>query len=227
MKRPLQGRDSSDDDISGTEAMLRTREQRKKTWLVSSSPSAASKINWTKTQELLILQGIVNFQKETKLSYTSHWDANRRFRANQARATDGNIPYFTNTHDEQVFKLSKILWGTEKETNFAYEEDQIKEDVSCAVQEESLKIDDGEKDKCEEDGMDDLRLLQEALVLAASFQSLGNNQRKSLLQNLRNVGATQRKELKDDWKALLAEEMQLDIKKQSFYAKLVNAGFSA
>ncbi|XP_020873199.1 GLABROUS1 enhancer-binding protein-like 3 isoform X2 [Arabidopsis lyrata subsp. lyrata] len=144
---------------------------------------------------------------------------NRRFRANQARATDGNIPYFTNTHDEQVFKLSKILWGTEKETNFAYEEDQIKE--------ESLKIDDGEKDKCEEDGMDDLRLLQEALVLAASFQSLGNNQRKSLLQNLRNVGATQRKELKDDWKALLAEEMQLDIKKQSFYAKLVNAGFSA
>ncbi|XP_020873198.1 GLABROUS1 enhancer-binding protein-like 3 isoform X1 [Arabidopsis lyrata subsp. lyrata] len=152
---------------------------------------------------------------------------NRRFRANQARATDGNIPYFTNTHDEQVFKLSKILWGTEKETNFAYEEDQIKEDVSCAVQEESLKIDDGEKDKCEEDGMDDLRLLQEALVLAASFQSLGNNQRKSLLQNLRNVGATQRKELKDDWKALLAEEMQLDIKKQSFYAKLVNAGFSA
>ncbi|CAH8277751.1 unnamed protein product [Arabidopsis lyrata] len=254
MKRQLQGSDSSDysnsdcfkirytrkhedDDISGSEAMLRSRKKLTTTTLLEPSSSGPCK-NWTKTEELLILEGLVDYQNETKLSYTSDWNAvydrirdsmgsdfskkqlankilklKLRFGDNLAKSIAGKRLSFTNTDDEQVFKLSKIIWGKNITTNSASNEimDQTKERVS----------DDGEKEKCE-----DLNVLQEALEVAASFLRLGNYQQKWLLRNLKNLGATQRKELTDEWNALVAEDMQLCIKKQSFYAKLVKEGFS-
>ncbi|KAG7544094.1 GLABROUS1 enhancer-binding protein family [Arabidopsis thaliana x Arabidopsis arenosa] len=245
MKRQLQGSDSSDysnsdcfkirytrknedDDISGSEAMLRNRKKLTMTTLLEPSSPGACK-NWTKTEELLILE----------LSYTSDWNAvydrirdsmvsdfskaqltnkilklKLRFGDNLAKSIAGKRLSFTNTDDEQVFKLSKIIWGKNITTNSASNEimDQTKKERVS---------DDGEKEKCE-----DLNVLQEALDVAASFLRLGNYQQKWLLRNLKNLGATQRKELTDEWNALVAEDMQLCIKKQSFYAKLVKEGFS-
>ncbi|CAL9223984.1 unnamed protein product, partial [Arabidopsis halleri] len=235
MKRQLQGSDST--DYSNSEAMLRHRKKLTTTTLVEPSSSGACK-NWTQTEELLILEGIVDYQNETKLSYTSDWNAvydrirdsmvsdfskaqltnkilklKLRFGDNQERSIAGKGLSFTNTNDEQVFKLSKIIWGKNITTKSASNEimDQTKERV----------IDDGEKEKCE-----DLNVLQEAFQVATSFRRLGNYQQKSLLRNLKNLGDTPRKELTDEWNALVAEDMQLGIKKQSFYAKLVKEGFS-
>ncbi|KAG7544093.1 GLABROUS1 enhancer-binding protein family [Arabidopsis thaliana x Arabidopsis arenosa] len=254
MKRQLQRSDSSDysnsdcfeirkhedDDISVSEMMLRKRKKLKTatTLLEPSSSSGAWKRNWTKTEELLILEGIEDYEKENKCSYTSDWNAiydrirdsmgsdfskkqlvdkvyklKLRFGENQARSNAGKRLSFTSAHDKQVFKLSTVIWGNNK-TKYEIM-DQTKERVSNA-------IDDGEKDKCE-----DLNVLQDALEVAAAFPSLGIYQQKSLLRNLKNLGATQRKKLTDEWKALLGEDMQLGIKKQSFYAKLVKEGFSA
>ncbi|CAH8277750.1 unnamed protein product [Arabidopsis lyrata] len=254
MKRQLQRSDSSDysnsdcfeirkhedDDISVSEMMLRKRKKLKTatTLLEPSSSSGAWKRNWTKTEELLILEGIENYEKENKSSYTSDWNAiydrirdsmgsdfskkqlvdkvyklKLRFGENQARSNAGKRLSFTSAHDKQVFKLSTVIWGNNK-TKYEIM-DQTKERVTNA-------IDDGEKDKCE-----DLNVLQDALEVAAAFPSLGIYQQKSLLRNLKNLGATQRKKLTDEWKALLGEDMQLGIKKQSFYAKLVKEGFSA
>ncbi|CAE6203067.1 unnamed protein product [Arabidopsis arenosa] len=252
MKRQLQGSDSSDysnsdcfeirkhedDDISGSETMLRKRKKLKTaTTLLEPSSSGAWKRNWTRTEELLILEGIEDYEKENKCSYTSDWNAiydrirdsmgsdfskkqlidkvyklKLRFGDNQARSNAGKRLSFTSAHDKQVFKLSTVIWGNNK-TKYEIM-DQTKKRVSNA-------IDDGEKEKCE-----DLNVLQDALEVVASFPSLGIYQQKSLLQNLKNLGATQRKKLTDEWKALLAEDMQLGIKKQSFYAKLVKEGFS-
>ncbi|XP_010436055.1 PREDICTED: GLABROUS1 enhancer-binding protein-like 3 [Camelina sativa] len=239
--QPLTKRKHEDDEeISGTEAMLRKRKQLKtRKTLLEASSSGACKMNWTITEELLIL-------KETKASYMSDWNAvydrirgsmesdfskrqlqnkiekmKLRFRDYQTRSSAGKRLSFTNAHDKQVFRLSMAIWGeiennkTKSASNENINMDQRKVWVSNAT-------DDGEKDKSE-----DLNVLQEALEVAASFRSLGNHQQRSLLRNLKNLGATQRKELTHEWKALLAQDMQLGIKKQSFYAKLVNAGFSA
>ncbi|XP_010450559.1 PREDICTED: GLABROUS1 enhancer-binding protein-like 3 [Camelina sativa] len=146
----------------------------------------------------------------------------RRF--NRARSNGRKIISFTDdADDKQIFELSTVIWGGNNTKTASCENymDQRKEDdVPCG--EQHVLIDDGEKDKSE-----DLNVLQEALEMAASFRSLGSYQQRSLLRNLKNIGDTQRKELTDEWKALLAQDMQLGIKKQSFYAKLVNTGFSA
>ncbi|XP_023635168.1 GLABROUS1 enhancer-binding protein-like 3 isoform X2 [Capsella rubella] len=240
--QPLTRNHEDDDECSGTEATIGERKKMKTKTLLVSSVAAAPKMNWTETDMLLILRGIVKYQNETKLSYSSDWSGvydlirgsmesdfskrqlqNKilklkwRFEEYQTRSNDGRSLSFANALDKQIFRLSWAIWGQNK-TKSAFSEnkmDQSKVRVSKA-------IDDGEIDKSE-----DLNVLQEALEVAASFQSFGKYQQKSLLRNLKNLGATQRKELTDEWKALLAEEMQLSVKKQSFYAKLVTAAFSA
>lgn len=108
-----------------------------------------------------------------------------------------------------------------------------KEDVPCAEHERVVSnantvVDNGVKEQSEEeDGVADLCVLKDALEAAASVQSLSENLRKFLLGNLKNVGANQRRELTDEWKALLAEGMQLDIKIRTFSAKFVNVGLYA
>ncbi|XP_019089206.1 PREDICTED: GLABROUS1 enhancer-binding protein-like [Camelina sativa] len=139
----------------------------------------------------------------------------KRFRDSQARDTD----------DEELFRLSKAIW--------VYEENKdqtkcivLKEDVPCAehervVRNANTEVNNGE----EEDGVGDLCVIKHALEAAASYQSLSEDLRKFLLGNLKNVGANQRKELTDGWTALLAKDTELDIKKRTFFAKLVNMGF--
>ncbi|CAH2059091.1 unnamed protein product [Thlaspi arvense] len=136
-----------DDGVSGTESMLRRRKQPKKTAkpLVSSS---GSKMIWSKYDELVILGSIVDYENETKLSYRSDRDGfygyikdfieadfskqqlmdkirnlNKRFTINQARSNDGKDELsFTDTDDDEIFKLSMIIWGT-NETERASNED--------------------------------------------------------------------------------------------------------
>ncbi|XP_010516846.1 PREDICTED: GLABROUS1 enhancer-binding protein-like 3 [Camelina sativa] len=348
-----------DDDV---EAMHRTRKQLKTTTTTTTlKPSSASKMNWSKNDELVILGGIVDYEIETKSSYGSDWAAlylyikdnveanfskkqfidkvkrlKRKFIDNQERSNDGKDVSFTDTDDDEIFKLSMMIWAkseTEdavssedmdqakdvpsgeqenmpcaeqervsveidngekgkldqaKDVPCAEQEDkdvpcaeqkdkdvpcaeQEDEDVPCAEQEDkdvpcaeqeqvSNEIDDnGEQEMIEEDGADELGVMEDTLESVISFQSLAKNgekdkskedgvgevgvlleileadtfykncskyQQKLLRQNLENVGAERRKELIDEWKALLVQEMKLSIKKFNFMAKFANAGVS-
>ncbi|CAH8277753.1 unnamed protein product [Arabidopsis lyrata] len=243
LSSPLKRKHDDDYEISG----LRRRKLPKTRGTFVPSSSASLKMTWSKEDEISILSGILDYQEESQSSYNQKYDAfydymreymesdfskkqlmdkvkklKKRFRENQARSR----------REEEVFKLSKIIWA-KKETEHAYEEnkDQTKEDVPCAERERAsnanTEINNGEKKKIEEDGVDDLCVLLGALEASTSFQSLNENLQKFLLQNMKNVGANQRKELTDEWKTLLAEDMELDVKKLTFSAKLVNVGFSA
>lgn len=145
-----------DDVVSGMEAMLRRRKQPKTTPLSSSSNN---KMTWTKDDELIILGSIVDYEKETKLSHRSDWDAfygyvkdfieadfsrkqltdkirnlNKRFLGNKASCNDEEGPSFTSTQDDEVYKLSMIIWDT---TECASDEnvDQAKDHVPCVEHE--------------------------------------------------------------------------------------------
>ncbi|KAF3575964.1 hypothetical protein DY000_02035424 [Brassica cretica] len=147
-----------EDDASGMESMLRRRKQPKTTPVSSSSNN---KMNWTKDDELIILGSIVDYEKETKLSHRSDWDAfygyvkdfieadfskkqltdkirnlNKRFLGNKARCDDEEGPSFTDTEDDIIFKLSVIIWNSTNETGCASDEnvDQAK-DVPCVENE--------------------------------------------------------------------------------------------
>ncbi|CAL9223982.1 unnamed protein product, partial [Arabidopsis halleri] len=236
---------------------LRRRKLPKTKGTFVPSSSASLKMTWSKEDEISILSGILDYQEESKSSYNQKYDAfydyireymkldfskqqlidkvkklKKRFRENQARSNDGKELSFTDTDEEEVFELSKSIWA-EKETERAYEENkgQTKENVPCAERERTsnanTEINNGEKEKNEVDGVDDLSVLLGALEAATSFQSLNENLQKFLRRNMKNVGANQRKELIDEWKTLLADDMQLDIKKLTFSAKIVNVGFSA
>lgn len=88
-----------------------------------------------------------------KLSHRSDWDAfyvyvkdfieadfsrkqltdkirklNKRFLGNKARCNDEEGPSFTSTEDDEIFKLSMIIWDTANETECASDEnvDQAK-----------------------------------------------------------------------------------------------------
>ncbi|KAJ4903728.1 GLABROUS1 enhancer-binding protein-like 2 [Raphanus sativus] len=76
----------------------------------------------------------------------------------------------------------------------------------------------------EGDGVDEFCDLREVLEMGTLFQSLGGYEKKMLVQNLKNLGAQRRKELTDEWKSLLDEELRLKIKKQSFSTKLAYEG---
>ncbi|XP_010509485.1 PREDICTED: GLABROUS1 enhancer-binding protein-like 3 [Camelina sativa] len=383
---------SSDDSITRKrDDDHRTRKQLKttttKTTLKSSS---ASKMNWSKNDELVILGGIVDYEIETKSSHGSDWAAlylyvkdnveakfskkqfidkvkrlKRRFIYNQERTNDGKDVSFTDTDDDEIFKLSMMIWAKsetehvvsnedmdqakdvpsgeqegksvpcaeqervsveidngekekldqakdvpcaeqedkdvpgaeledkdvpcaekedkdvpcaekededvpgaeqeDKDVPCAEKEDedvpgaeQEDKDVPCAEQEQvSNEIDNGEQEMIEEDGVDELGVMEDTLESVISFQSLAKNgekdkseedgvgelgvlleileadkfyqncskyQQKLLRQKLENVGAERRKELIDEWKALLVQEMKLSIKKFNFLAKIANAG---
>ncbi|XP_048634480.1 GLABROUS1 enhancer-binding protein-like 3 isoform X7 [Brassica napus] len=148
-----------DDNVSGVESMLRRRKQPKTTPV--SSPSN-NKMAWTKDDELIILGSIVDYEKETKLSHRSDWDAfygyvkdfieadfskkqltdkirnlNKRFLGNKARCDDEEGPSFTDTEDDIIFKLSVIIWDSTNETECASDEnvDQGKVDAPCVEHE--------------------------------------------------------------------------------------------
>ncbi|KAF2566296.1 hypothetical protein F2Q68_00028039 [Brassica cretica] len=291
-----------EDDASGMESMLRRRKQPKTTPVSSSSNN---KMNWTKDDELIILGSIVDYEKETKLSHRSDWDAfygyvkdfieadfskkqltdkirnlNKRFLGNKARCDDEEGPSFTDTEDDIIFKLSVIIWNSTNETGCASDEnvDQAKEcaidlgflflfldkDVPCVESEpvdenmDQAKVDapsveheqvsenmDQAKDvpcvehepvdenmdpanvdlPCVEDERVDENVDQakDALEETTFFQSIGKYQQKVLLQNLKNLRGPRRKELADELKELLDEEMKVRAKKLSLTAKLASA----
>ncbi|ESQ52261.1 hypothetical protein EUTSA_v10016755mg [Eutrema salsugineum] len=352
-----------DDDISGTETMLRKRKQAK------TIASSSSKMIWSKNEELVILGSIVDYEKETKMSYRSDWDGfygyvkdfieanfskqqlmdkiknlKKRFLNNQARSIKGKGLSFTNTDDDEIFKTSMIIWAT-NETERASNEnidqakdvpcvehesadendenmdqatakvdvpseenelvnenmdpaqdvpfaehaqanenmeqenedvpyaeheqvdenmDQENEDVPYAehervdenVDQENVDVPNaeheqanenmdqendvpdvehepvsditlengkGEDEEGEEAGVDEMATLQDALEAMTWYQSFGQYQQNRLRQNLKNIGAQRRKELADEWKALLGEEMRLYARKLTLAARLASA----
>ncbi|XP_033146114.1 GLABROUS1 enhancer-binding protein-like 3 isoform X6 [Brassica rapa] len=330
-------RKMQEDDVSGVESMLRRRKQPKTTPVSSSSNN---KMNWTKDDELIILGSIVDYEKETKLSHRSDWDAfygyvkdfieaefskkqltdkirnlNKRFLGNKARCDDEEGPSFTDTEDDIIFKLSVIIWDSTNETVCDSDEnvDQGKVDAPCVEHEkvsesnmdqakdvpcvehepvdenmdpakdlpcvedervdknvdqgkvldldkdapaveheptnENMDLDqekdaltdkdnneeDGvdefcamkdalaDKEKSEEDSADEYCALKDALEETTFFQSIGKYQQKALLQNLKNLRGPRRKELADELKDLLDEEMKVRGKKLSLSAKLASA----
>ncbi|VVB01956.1 unnamed protein product [Arabis nemorensis] len=288
-------------NVSNADALRKNRTRSSTTTtptpkLVSSS--AGSKITWTKNDELLILRGIVDYEDVTKLSYRSDWDGfysyikgsivsdfskvqlrsktrklKKRSTDNLAKSDDGKGPTFTNIDDDEIFKLSMIIWRKNNETECdpnvnmdqAKQDEQINENVEQAKdlthveheqinenvekpedvpyveherasniitkidngEKEKKTIDNGEKEKSEIAGVDEFCVLQDALeATLLLFPSTCRNHQKFLLQNLRNLEAGKGKELSDEWKALLGEEMKLNIKKMNFSAKLADVGGS-
>ncbi|KAL9301850.1 GLABROUS1 enhancer-binding protein-like 3 [Arabidopsis thaliana] len=186
------------------EAMLSRRKQLRttttRTTTTRTTPlslsSSASKMNWSKNDELVILGGIVDYENETKLSYRSDWDAlyryikdcveakfskiqlinkvknmKRKFTYNQGRSNHGEQLSFTNTDDDEIFKLSLIIWDKneseyvsnenidqakdvpsgEPETNDVPCEEQDDRDVPCEEQERAnIEIDNGVREKLDQ-----------------------------------------------------------------------------
>ncbi|CAH2038366.1 unnamed protein product [Thlaspi arvense] len=76
----------------------------------------------------------------------------------------------------------------------------------------------------EGDGADDeMCALQDVLETTTMFQNLSKHAQKLMLQKLKTLGGKERKELSDEWKALLVQELLLMSKKQTFAAKLAKA----
>ncbi|WZZ71718.1 hypothetical protein YC2023_083088 [Brassica napus] len=160
-----------------------------------------------------------------------------RFNFYSQRSKDGKQFSFTNSYEKELFRLSTIIWAkNETEDTFSENrQDQAKRMLaallililgSCFEQGPLVKqkrVNDTrmDKDKSEELGvMDEFDALQDALEASTSFQILGKTQQKMLFQNLKTLGAQRRKELAGEWKSLLNEEMELHMKKLTFFAQL-------
>uniref|UniRef100_A0A1J3JLD1 Glabrous enhancer-binding protein-like DBD domain-containing protein n=1 Tax=Noccaea caerulescens TaxID=107243 RepID=A0A1J3JLD1_NOCCA len=147
-----------DDEVSDMEAMLRRAKQQKTTTAKTPMSSSVSKMNWTRNDELIILASIVDYEKDTKLSYQSDWDAFygyiigsieanfskkqlkdkirnlvKRFTDNQANR---KILSFS-TEDDEIFKLSMLIWGTNETECENVDQDKVldNKDVPCAERE--------------------------------------------------------------------------------------------
>ncbi|KAL1221931.1 GLABROUS1 enhancer-binding protein-like 3 [Cardamine amara subsp. amara] len=127
------------------------------------------------------------------------------------------------TNMQEVFKLSMPL-SADQETKLT-SHDKTKEDAICAGHERVSYTNVDEKEKNEEDGVDDLCVLENALEAATttSFQGLSKFHKKLMFGNLKKLGVKRRRELSDEWKALVVEELQLNIKKQTFAGELANS----
>ncbi|KAF2605398.1 hypothetical protein F2Q70_00028458 [Brassica cretica] len=193
-----------EDDASGMESMLRRRKQPKTTPVSSSSNN---KMNWTKDDELIILGSIVDYEKETKLSHRSDWDA-----------FYGYVKDFIEA-DFSKKQLTDKIRNLNK--RFLEEKEKSTEDVGdeLCVMKDALT----DKEKSEEDSADVYCALKDALEETTFFQSIGKYQQKVLLQNLKNLRGPRRKELADELKELLDEEMKVRAKKLSLTAKLASA----
>ncbi|XP_024014802.1 GLABROUS1 enhancer-binding protein-like 3 isoform X3 [Eutrema salsugineum] len=152
--------DDDGEDISGTKAMLRRRKRPKKTMMSFVSSPQSPKMIWTKSNELEIVRGIVDYEKEKGLSYGSDSDAfygyvkdlidadfskqqlmnkvrkmKKRFTDNHGRSKNVKRS-FANSDEEELFEFSTIIWGKKNETESASNEnmqDQASKDVSpCA-----------------------------------------------------------------------------------------------
>lgn len=102
-------------------------------------------------------KGIVDYENETALSYRSDWDAfyryvkdtveanfskkqlinkvknlKRSFTYNQSRSNDGKELSFTDTDDDEIFKLSMIIWA-KNETEYVSNEGMDQAKVSVLV----------------------------------------------------------------------------------------------
>ncbi|CAL9223944.1 unnamed protein product [Arabidopsis halleri] len=116
-----------------------------------------------------------------------------------------------------------VISDSYTETEQAFEEsiDKTKTEDELVSYKNNLEINKGEKEKSEED---DLCVLQDALEAATSFQGLSQYQKNLMFQNLKNLGAETIKEFIDEWKALNVEELHLNIKKETLFAKFAKAG---
>ncbi|XP_013593965.1 PREDICTED: uncharacterized protein LOC106302008 isoform X2 [Brassica oleracea var. oleracea] len=223
-----------DENVSYTEAIVRRRKQQKK-YLI-----------WNMNDVLLILKGIVEYENERGFRYNSDWDIfygytkdlinipfskkqlmeevkklKMRFNFYSQRSKDGKQFSFTNSYEKELFRLSTIIWAkNETEDTFSENRQDQAKDVPLVKQK---RVNDTrmDKDKSEELGvMDEFDALQDALEASTSFQILGKTQQKMLFQNLKTLGAQRRKELAGEWKSLLNEEMELHMKKLTFFAQL-------
>ncbi|KAL1225610.1 GLABROUS1 enhancer-binding protein-like 1 [Cardamine amara subsp. amara] len=114
------------------------------------------------------------------------------------------------TRMQEVFKLSMPLSVDQQKASASH--DKTKDErVSYTT------VDEKEKNK--EDGVDDLCVLENALEAATTTSF----QKKLMFGNLKKLGVKKRRELSDEWKALVVEELRLNIKKQTFAGELANS----
>ncbi|KAL1224333.1 GLABROUS1 enhancer-binding protein-like 3 [Cardamine amara subsp. amara] len=133
-----------------------------------------------------------------------------------------------------LYELHVLQEIVEAQPSFASVENSNQpKNVPCVEQEnrdvpsEELKrveIDNAEKEKSQEAGLNEQHVLQEIVEAQPSLKNLGKFQQKLLLADLGKLEVEKKHELIDEWKALVVEELQLDAKKKSFSAKLAKGG---
>ncbi|KAF3590808.1 hypothetical protein DY000_02023068 [Brassica cretica] len=192
-----------DENVSYTEAIVRRRKQQKK-YLI-----------WNMNDVLLILKDLINIPFSKKQLMEEVKKLKMRFNFYSQRSKDGKQFSFTNSYEKELFRLSTIIWA-KNETEDTFSENRQDQAKQKRVNDTRM-----DKDKSEELGvMDEFDALQDALEASTSFQILGKTQQKMLFQNLKTLGAQRRKELAGEWKSLLNEEMELHMKKLTFFAQL-------
>ncbi|CAA7055728.1 unnamed protein product [Microthlaspi erraticum] len=187
-------------------------------WADIGTECADSSKNLQEQQQQKVLVSVKDVNKKTECAYSSE---NMQDQQQKVLVSTKNINNKTecasSNENMQEQQQTEVLVSTK--------------DVHCAENERGSCIRTVEKEKsCEGDGDgedNELCVLQEVLEAGTLFQSLGKKQQKFLCQNLKNLSAQRRKELTEEWEALLDEEMKLNIKKITFSAKLASSGVSA
>lgn len=125
--------------------------------------------------------------------------------------------------DIYVF-LMNFLYGLNQEEEEHIEDEQVAAANVQPINEENVgartEFDDGNDN--DTDAADESCTVRDAFETLVS-QGLRECQKKLQLQNLMNLDAGKRREISQEWKALSAEEVQMEIKKLRFLAKLVEA----
>ncbi|KFK32450.1 hypothetical protein AALP_AA6G243400 [Arabis alpina] len=223
--------DEDEEEVSDQETKLIKKPRTSTTTLVTSP--TPWKITWTKNDELLILKEQINENVELAkedLTNVEHEQVNE----NVAQAEE-----LTCVEHEQItehIEQAKSNENVEQAEDVTHvEREQVNENMAQAedatyVEHEQItenleqtKVDDGENETNNEKvGAEEFSILQDAFE-ATLFPRLDTTHQKLMLENLRNLKAEKGKELSEEWRALLVEEIKFNVKKLAFSAKLADA----
>ncbi|VVA96848.1 unnamed protein product [Arabis nemorensis] len=213
--------------------MSMSRKKRKATQ--ANYLGLSPKMIWSESDELSILKGIVDYRNETGMDYISDSGAFFDYLKDEVQAGTNGEPSGSGKDDscDVKFPYEKVDKCVENEAGEKESEEDEALTNGNPEENDDDKLPSDNVDKHmdnetggkgnEEDGAEDeVCALKDALE-TTMFQHSSRYAEKMMLQKLRTLGSKERKELSDEWKALLVQELQLKSKKQSFAGKLANA----
>uniref|UniRef100_A0A1J3CU94 Mediator-associated protein 1 n=1 Tax=Noccaea caerulescens TaxID=107243 RepID=A0A1J3CU94_NOCCA len=153
------------------------------------------------------------------------WGKNDSEIANQRE----NVEETVEEEDEQVAAANVQPLNVAEKTDFGEEEEHIEDEQVAAVNVQPINEENvGARTEFDDGNDNDTDAADESCTVRDAFETLVSQglrecQKKLQLQNLMNLDAGKRREISQEWKALSAEEVQMEIKKLRFLAKLVEA----